>query len=88
MLGGIRIIESLNLVAPGPNIEAPRTWKERLFTLPWRPFNSSKTVATTVPVKDAIVLPTGEFLMHPETASYLRKELKQLDALAALVGEE
>ena len=63
--GGVKIIQSEAMVEPGEPIEVPRTWRERLFTLPWRPFKKTKTVIPMVPQKRAIKLPGGELIMHP-----------------------
>ena len=39
--GGLKVIASINV----PDYETvKRTWRERLFTLPWRPFKSTKSV--------------------------------------------
>lgn len=73
LYGGIRIIESAYLVEDGPPIEVPRTWRERLFTLPWQPRKRTKTVITKVPAKHGYRMGSNTIVMHPETARQLRE---------------
>ena len=49
---GFRIIEDPGLIIDGPAYEAPRTWVERFFTLPWSPWKSTKTVIPKIPSPD------------------------------------
>lgn len=76
MLYDIRIIENLQMVKDGDPVEVKRTVKERLFTRPWRPFKRTRTVVPKVPRDDAIKLPNGTLVMHPETARKLRKMME------------
>ncbi len=48
-INGFDIIESITITKDGPPVEVPRTWRERLFTRPWRPRQRTKTVTTKVP---------------------------------------
>jgi hypothetical protein len=46
--GGLKIIESVNCVSfTGKTLhrEIPRTWKSRLFTLPWRPWKKTEIIS-------------------------------------------
>lgn len=51
---GYQVIEDINMVdLDKPQYtEQRRTWKERLFTLPWHPFKKIKTVTTYPPMKN------------------------------------
>jgi len=53
-----------------PYIEK-RTWKERLFSLPWNPFKRTKTVVPKVPSKRVLVF-SNTVIVHPEMARILR----------------
>ena len=63
---GYNIIENIHMVdVDNPIItEVNRTWKERLFTLPWRPFKKTKTVTTFPPMKNFYLMGRTLFC-HP-----------------------
>ncbi len=74
---GHRIIEDPNLTEPK---EIPRTTKERLFSLPWKPWRKTKFIQ--VPRKEAFVMNNAllggkVILMHPSHVEQLRKELEE-----------
>ena len=74
---GHRIIEDPNLTEPK---EIPRTTKERLFSLPWKPWRKTKTIQ--IPKQEAYIIDNemiggGCIIMHPSLADRLRKELKE-----------
>jgi hypothetical protein len=73
---GIRIIENPYLTEPGEPYEVKRTWRERIFSRPWNPMKTMKTIIPMVPKKEAIQLPDGSLVMHPEMAAELRAQLK------------
>lgn len=50
IIGGMRVI-----IKPPTQVKVKRTWKERLFTLPWRPMQSHKTELHEL-IKDGEVL--------------------------------
>jgi hypothetical protein len=74
-LYGLKIYENPNLTVPGPPIQVPRTWKERFFSKPWKPWQATKTIVPMVPSKQIIKLPDGALVMHPEMHRELRKQL-------------
>lgn len=74
---GVPIVESLCMVEDGEPREVPRAWFDRLFTRPWRPFKATQTVVPKVPRIDALRLPNGTLVMHPETARRLRNTIHQ-----------
>lgn len=54
-----------------------RTWKERLFTLPWRPWIATKEVPGVYLVEDGVVFQTPEgFTMNPNTYRAFKRELE------------
>ncbi len=70
-----RIVESALMVEDGEPYEKPRTWKERLFTRPWRPLKATRWVMPQVPRSGAIQLPDGTLVMHPTVAAKVRSVL-------------
>jgi hypothetical protein len=70
---GRKIIASLGMVEEGEKCEVPRTWKERLFSLPWRPLLKTKIITPMVPKQEALVMPDGTFVMHPSMLDKLNK---------------
>jgi len=74
MFNGMRIITSLDMVEEGTPYEVKRTWKERLFTLPWKPFYATKTAVPLIPKQTATFLPNGTLVMHPEMYDKIQKE--------------
>ncbi len=72
-LGGMTIIESPFLTKEEQEI-VPRTWRERLFTRPWRLFEKTKTVTVRVPDPDLYSV-AGMVYGHPVTVARLRESL-------------
>ena len=74
-LAGMRIIESAYLMEPGePRVER-RTWRERLWSRPWRPWVATRTVIPQVPHRGALRLSDGTLVMHPATVKQLHDTL-------------
>jgi hypothetical protein len=73
IFSGVRIIESLSMVKSGTPYEIRRSWKERLLTRPWRPHAATRWVTPIVPSTEAMQLPNGDLVMHPEMAAKLRQ---------------
>ena len=73
---GVKIIVNENLTEDGEPYEITRTWKERLFTLPWKPLRKTKTVIPQVPSSQIYGLEDGTFVMHPETFRRLEVEIE------------
>lgn len=69
----IRIIESELMVEDGEPYEVRRTWKERLFTRPWRPWKATRTVVPKVPMKGGYRLADGTIIVHPAIARKMRE---------------
>lgn len=69
----MKIVTS-NLLTVKEDRTVPRPWRERLFSLPWRPMVKTKTVAVDVPRKDVLVSEVmGTMFMHPATLARLRQ---------------
>lgn len=75
-LFGVRLIATPLLVDKETRI-VQRSWRERLFSLPWQPLRPWKEVVTTVPAKKALVMEDGTWYMHPTTLEQLRKKLSE-----------
>lgn len=73
----INIIEDEHLVENGPPETVRRTWKERLFSLPWKPLQATVTIIPKIPIRTIYKLPGNFLVMHPETAQELRRELEK-----------
>ena len=73
---GMRVIESPYLEQDGEPYEVRRSWRERLFTLPWRPFFVTRTIVPKVPYRGAVRLNATTVVMHPATLRELREAQK------------
>lgn len=70
---GVPVVLSRYLTIAGEPVTAPRTWRQRLFSRPWRPWVATYTYTPQVP--DPKVVRCGQmFVMHPETWDRLRRE--------------
>jgi len=74
MLSGFAIYES-QWCTVSEEMEVNRTWKERLFSLPWKPMKKTKIITVDVPSPDLYMTENAIF-GHPETIRKLREELK------------
>lgn len=72
----VKIIESRLMVEDGEPYEVKRSWRERLFSRPWRPLLPTRTVVPKVPKREAMLLSDGSLVMHPEIAKMLRQQTK------------
>lgn len=68
---GLRVITSEWLTQPGDPIEVRRTWRQRLFSRPWRPFQATYTVIPQVPYQGVVMLNNRTVVMHPQVAGLL-----------------
>jgi hypothetical protein len=73
---GLRIVETEMLTEPGEPIDVRRTWRERLFSRPWRPLRATKLFVPQVPMKTAMRV-GNTLYMHPVTARAMRQMLKE-----------
>lgn len=82
MLNGLPLYESRFMTEAGEPYEVRRTWKERLFTRPWRPFKATKMIVPQVPQKEILVWRGAgglAMIMHPVVASNLRKLMRSFE---------
>jgi|TARA_A100001391_G_scaffold33224_3_gene17985 hypothetical protein len=71
LVNSYRIVEDINLTET-ESYEKVRSWKERLFTFPWKPLQKVKVCHKVVPSKEVFV--TDNMLVcHPFVAQELRK---------------
>lgn len=78
ILDGVRIYTNEHLVLQERK-QVERTWRERLFTLPWRPLRRYRTIVTCRPNPSPMLMyVNGQpiFFMHPETFQQLKETLK------------
>ena len=73
---GFKIIESEYLTEAGTPVEVVRSWRERLFSRPWRPFQRTRTVVPQVPSRQVFRINSNTLVMHPEMARKMRRELE------------
>ncbi len=74
---GYKVYSNSALTKPGPRVDVPRLWRERWFTLPWRPFQMFHITYPPIPSDDVIMDKLNRALyMHPTTLIRLREALK------------
>lgn len=73
---GVKIITNHLMVENGDPYKVIRTWKERLFSCPWRPFKKTRTIIPKVPMRSVMKLPNGTYVMHPAMLNELKRQLK------------
>ena len=82
----LNIRENILLTIPGPIVEQTktvrRTWKERLFSLPWTPLIKLKEITekiqTQLPDPNLYVIGNTIIVGHPSTVLKLKKSIKSL----------
>ncbi len=74
-LGGVRVIVNEHCVVDGTpyQVQETRTWRERLFSRPWRPLQRAKTVTVVPKVPAAYMTPMG-LLAHPAIVKQLQEQ--------------
>lgn len=75
MFNGMRVIESIYLVQDGEPYAEKRTWRERLFTRPWRPLLNLRIVTPRIPYQGVVQLDANTLVMHPETLRKLKETI-------------
>lgn len=72
---GMRMIESVWMTKPETRT-VQRTWRERLWSWPWRPWQPTKLVTVQVPSPE--VLRMGDTLIaHPQTIKAIQQLLSE-----------
>lgn len=69
---GLRVIESSYAEVPGKPVMVLRTWRERLFTRPWRPLKKHRMVTPMVPAIFEL-RDKGIIITHPSFVPEFRK---------------
>jgi hypothetical protein len=69
------IIQDEHLVVR-KTVEVKRSWKERLFSWPWRPWKKTKLVDEYHPDPNFYILGSFTFTCHPALYNQLRKQLE------------
>lgn len=74
------IIADESLVVPGPPEIIKRTWKERLFSMPWKPLKKTKTVATWLPSPKVIMSEASRTITaHTVVAKEMIEQIQKTD---------
>lgn len=68
---GYRVVENISMTLAGEAHKEKRTWKERLFSLPWNPFKSHNITIPQIPSTEVIMF-ENSMIMHPDIAEKLR----------------
>lgn len=74
----MKIVENPYMTVPGDPIYTKRTWKQRLFSRPWKPFNAYDITIPHVPSSTVLTVPNGQLIMHPEVAAQLKRSMGRL----------
>lgn len=72
---GMTVIESTELTVPGPERTARRSWRERLFSRPWRPLVKTRTYTPRLPHPGGVRFENDGrhyLMMHPATYAALK----------------
>jgi hypothetical protein len=69
---GMRVILSPLLEQFGAPYEERRSWWNRLFSRPWRPFQKTRTIIPRVPYEGAYQINKNTLVMHPVTFNKLK----------------
>lgn len=72
---GLRVILSPLLTEQGDPVTVRRTWKERLLTRPWRPWQRTRTYTPEIPYRGAVRFGENSVIMHPTTWKNLKGTL-------------
>jgi hypothetical protein len=75
-LAGMRVVESPHLMVPGGEREVRRSWSERLFARPWRPWRATRRVPVSKPDPNVYRI-QGMLVGHPATLAALYAQVQQ-----------
>ena len=77
--GGYEIITTEHMVVDGPKEFIDRTWKERIFSLPWTPWTpwkKQKSFIPKVPSQEVVIDNIGRrMIMHPAIAHKIKEHV-------------
>ena len=77
-LSRFKIIENPYLFKDGKPYTVKRTWKERLFSKPWKPLQKFKIIIPKIPDDNIFVLNGATLVGHPETIRALKEKLSTI----------
>lgn len=72
----IQIIESSYCVKAEKKT-VPRSWTERLFNWPWKPWQKEKTITIYIPLLEVFQIKPLVFVCHPTVAQRIRERMKE-----------
>ncbi len=78
---GMRIFESVNCVELTGKMlsrEEIRSWKERLFSLPWKPWKATKTIYYPEAIPTMYRIGYDTIVGHPAKIADLKSEIERL----------
>lgn len=78
LLCGMKVITSPYLEQDGEPYEVVRTWRQRLFSLPWRPLLRSYMVTPKIPYQGFYNVGNNTVVMHPDMLKKLERELPEM----------
>ena len=71
---GVAIIESLHMTK-SKVFEYNRSWKERIFSWPWRPWAKVREEIIQIPVEEVLMIGNNMAVCHPAIARLLRDSI-------------
>jgi hypothetical protein len=92
-IAGYTLVEDMTLTVPGPIVDEDRwvrrTWKERLFSRPWKPLISKKQITVKVQTylpdpQHYFIHKNKEIVGHPQTLQKLKQTTEEQEKLSSL----
>lgn len=83
---GRKVILNQALTVPGEPYQVARTWKERLFTRPWRPLKTTRTVVPQVPSRE-VIMTADVIVMHPAVWKEVEAAIERREAERAFLED-
>ena len=71
---GLKIIQSAYLEEDGEPVKVRRTWRQRLCSRPWRPWQTSYVVIPRIPYRGVYLIGNNTVVVHPENYQTLLYE--------------
>lgn len=79
LFSGYQIIEDSTLIQTEIK-KVPRTWRERFFTLPWRPLKATKLIVNQIPSREFYMChKTRALVMHPALKAEILQSIEGFD---------
>ena len=77
MYCGMEVIINIHLTIDGEPYEEERSWGERLFTRPWRPFRKTNTVIPQIPDNNVYMYKKDKLFMHPTIYKLIQDKIEK-----------